>query len=510
MEKRSQFTPYLLVILFAVLATNFGCSDKFFEEQAGDRITPDQHYKSLNDADVSFMGAMIPLQDYMPKLIMLDGLRTDMMDVTPFADAYFKEINDQSFSLGNPYIDPSDLYKVIINANEVLANVAKIKLKDRNFDDYIIHYARGGLITLRSWAYLTIVRLYGEAAYLGDNMTTLPENLEQNILSKDVMIDTLINQLTLYIYDPLVETEREELQIGGYPNTKALLGELYLEKNDYTNAAKFLKMACESYGNSTVGYKVDKTYTKEAWLNIFIGSEYAYTETIAVIPFSSTEGQFNPLPRWMLYSDQYMVKPSQVLIDSFQTQIQLKNLVGDAYRGMNFTYDTTDAGELYISKYSLDAGEPYSTDIIISRAADVHLLLAEALNRMGDAESQKYALLLLNAGFNSTNPKPAAYNRWSSNLGVRGRAYLLAKTPPIDLTGDALIEYIEDLIIQERAMELAFEGKRWFDLVRIAQRRDNPEYLAGRIAAKYKDPTEAARIHGILMQKANWVLPYKK
>jgi hypothetical protein len=34
-------------------------------------------------------------------------------------------------------------------------------------------------------------------------------------------------------------------------NTKAVLGELYLEKNDYANAAKYLKLACESYGNET-------------------------------------------------------------------------------------------------------------------------------------------------------------------------------------------------------------------------------------------------------------------
>jgi hypothetical protein len=38
----------------------------------------------------------------------------------------------------------------------------------------------------------------------------------------------------------------------------------------------------------------------------------------------------------------------------------------------------------FITKYALDINDPWSTDIIISRAADIHLMLAEALNRTGN------------------------------------------------------------------------------------------------------------------------------
>jgi hypothetical protein len=50
---------------------------------------------------------------------------------------------------------------------------------------------------------------------------------------------------------------------------------------------------------------------------------------------------------------------------------------------------------------------------------------------------------------------------------------------------------IEDLIIDERTLELAFEGKRWFDLVRIAERRNDPAYLTNKVAAKFSDPAKA-------------------
>jgi len=512
MEKRSRITPYFLVILAAVMFAANSCSDNFYEQLAGDRITPEQGFQTSGDLLRSLGGAMLPLQDFMPKLIMLDGLRSDQMDVTQYADAYFRAINDQSFTVDNPFIDGSDLYKVVINCNEILANIDRVAEKDRNVDDYILHYVKGAVIGLRSWAYFTIVRIYGEAAYIEGNMTSLPKG-DQTFLSKDVMIDTLINQITPYIHDSNVGKEYIEIRVSGYPNTKALLGELYLEKNDYGNAVTYLKMSCESYGNLASMLKVDKSFIDKSWKNIFVGSKGILTENISVIPFASTEGQVNPLPQWMLYNDQYMVKPTQILADNFKAQVQLKDNgqgTGDVYRGLGVTYgksDTSVTGEPFILKYGIDQGEPYSTDIIISRAADIHLLLAEALNRSGESAS---ALLLLNAGFNSLSPRPAVWARWNNNQGIRGRAYLKPKLIPVGYAGD-LTELVEDYIIDERTMELAFEGKRWFDLVRIADRRGKPEFLADKVAAKFGVPgdTKYDAIHAFLMNPANWNLPIK-
>lgn len=517
MKKRSNIKIYQLIALIAVVFTGFSCSDKFFTEQAGERITPDEYYKSFIDAENSLGGALVPLQDIMPSQIMVDGLRSDMMTVTNHADAYLAAINNQSFTLDNPYINASDFYKVIININEALANFDKVAANDRKFDPYFLHYAKGGLVGLRCWTYLNLVKLYGEAALIPDNMASLPAGMNQTILSKDVMIDTLINQIKPYIYDNVASAKYVELMVGGYPNSKAVLGELYLEKNDYPNAIIYLKMALESYKNLTTLYKVDKTYTKDNWKSIFYYSESQTSENICIISYNSNEGQINPLPKWMLYNDMFMVKPTQILVDSFKTQVPTSGPLGDFYRGQGATYDTTATGEPYILKYALDIAEPFSTDIIISRAADLHLLLAEALNRSNDS---KTAMILLNAGFAGEKVKPAPYSKWSGNLGIRGRALLKPKLVPDSLVVDSLhkrplegmerTEYVEDLIINERALELAFEGKRWFDLVRIAKRRGNPAYLADKVAAKFTDPAKAAEIHAILMNEAKWYLPYKK
>lgn len=59
------------------------------------------------------------------------------------------------------------------------------------------------------------------------------------------------------------------------------------------------------------------------------------------------------------------------------------------------------------------------------------------------------------------------------------------------LSGDELkqwqMEKVEDMIVDEGALECAFEGTRYYDLLRVALRRNSPEYLANKIAARNGD-----------------------
>ena len=73
-------------------------------------------------------------------------------------------------------------------------------------------------------------------------------------------------------------------------------------------------------------------------------------------------------------------------------------------------------------------------------------------------------------------------------------------------TIDYQIPLVEDLIVNEMALEGAFEGNRFFDLVRVASRpgRD-ASYLADRIANRGGDLNVSLR--ALLMDKNNWFLP---
>lgn len=68
--------------------------------------------------------------------------------------------------------------------------------------------------------------------------------------------------------------------------------------------------------------------------------------------------------------------------------------------------------------------------------------------------------------------------------------------------------YVEQMIIDEMGLESLYEGKRFYDLMRVALRRNDPAYLADAVARRNGKIDEALRAR--LMEKKNWYLPIKK
>lgn len=87
-----------------------------------------------------------------------------------------------------------------------------------------------------------------------------------------------------------------------------------------------------------------------------------------------------------------------------------------------------------------------------------------------------------------------------------GTTRVFSKNEIYDGTVDqkTLQEAIEDLILEEEGLELAFEGSRFFDIMRVAKRRDNPGEYMKNIIKKRNPNTNWA--DGLLNQK-NWYLP---
>ena len=68
---------------------------------------------------------------------------------------------------------------------------------------------------------------------------------------------------------------------------------------------------------------------------------------------------------------------------------------------------------------------------------------------------------------------------------------------------------VEDLIIDEMALELAFEGTRFSDLCRVALRRGDPYYLAKRVSKRH-DGVENGELRESLHDMTKWFLPVPK
>lgn len=71
---------------------------------------------------------------------------------------------------------------------------------------------------------------------------------------------------------------------------------------------------------------------------------------------------------------------------------------------------------------------------------------------------------------------------------------------------------VEDMIVNEEALEFAFEGQRFYDLMRVALRRNDAAYLADRVYARRGEANRGAmqgEIKKDLYNKDNWFMKLK-
>ena len=68
-------------------------------------------------------------------------------------------------------------------------------------------------------------------------------------------------------------------------------------------------------------------------------------------------------------------------------------------------------------------------------------------------------------------------------------------------------ELLESRILDERARELAFEGERFYDLMRVAQRRNDPSFLAKAVSEKFPSGQREA-IYNLLLDENNLYINY--
>lgn len=392
-------------------------------------------------------------------------------------------------------------------------------------------------------------------------------------LSFNQLIDELVKFTEALTYKKIYDSQSSLLvTVDGYNtdkffiNKECLLGDLQLWKGNYQQAAIHYKNVMETgtptnnldmyrvkfaevvtHEDLAVGYlrnfEQDATTlvdnNTQGWRSMFARNRDVLwnTEWIWSLPFDSKFAPKNPfIEIFSKTGGKYLAKPSQRAIDLWQSNRQTNGFPYDA-RGQKFTYKMVGGDPVimkYIYKYEA-AANVFKTDgdWFLYRAAKLHLRYAEAANR---DNQQKIAWALLNfgiqaaytpAGYNNTTgdatnikqtfqPFPYDFDArqgdfpsyraiWHRGGGIRGRAYLTAA----GAIGDDMIT-TENNIINEAALELAYEGNRWEDLVRVALRRNNPAFLADKVYEKLNKEgnPKAAEVRAKLMIVTNWYLPF--
>jgi len=575
-------TKSVVSILSAMtLFLSLGSCQDYLDVQPEDRLSGDQVYRDIYDADAAVIGIYGKFMALAEKHVILNEMRADLMTTTRNSSPYLKELSEHNVSAENPYISPKQFYEVILNCNDVLKNF-DIMLADKKFTQaqYEQRYADIGCI--RSWVYLQLGIHFGSVPYITEPIETL-DDVKNISKYPRIPFDELIDKLVVFteglnykkpyeVGSSLVTTVDGYYTPKFFINKECLLGDLELWKGDYLKAASYYKNVLETAsvsGNDTERYESYRLssfagsgnndllirYARnpdastlfntdtQGWRSIFARSRDVVwnTEWIWSLPFDSKFAPSNPfISIFSKTSGNYLAKPSQRAINLWDSNVQSNEIPYDA-RGSKFTYRIV-SGDPVIMKYlyryetAAAAADQFKTDgdWFLYRAEKLHLRYAEAANR---DNQHRIADAILNFGiaraYNRGGLDPATANmtnamrtnkafpydfdartgefprfrdNWYRGGGVRGRANLTAAP----VVGDSLIS-IENNIINEAALSLAYEGNRWEDLVRVARRRNDPAFLADKIFEKLNGEgnAEAANVKAKLMNPNNWYLPFK-
>lgn len=297
------------------------------------------------------------------------------------------------------------LYKSILSANNVIEN-SKVDTEV------------GEAKFLRALAYFKLVRVFGDVPV---NLSASPSTTDGSILARQPVADVYNNVIIPDLEDAIaaLDTKIVEGRASKYA-AQGLLGKVFVQMGDFNQAEAHL--AAVVNGATAAEITLQANYADIFGVDNDLNSEVIFATQIS----SSISDEYGFTEFWSWYGglDTKSLEPLDTdLIAAFDAS------PGDLRRAVNI-----DEALLRSPKYPQTGGPDH--DWIELRLADVILLYAETLNENGSTPA---ALVELNK--------------------IRTRAGLANSTASTQ--GE-----VRTAIANERRLELAFEGQRWFDLVR--------------------------------------------
>ncbi|KGL61788.1 RagB/SusD family nutrient uptake outer membrane protein [Polaribacter sp. Hel1_85] len=309
------------------------------------------------------------------------------------------------------------LYKSILSANNVIENsVDPAEVGEAKF--------------LRGLSYFKLVKVFGDVTI---NLSAAPDVTDTSILVRRPAAEAysiIITDLT----DAIGALDNSRLGEGRATQiaAQALLGKVYVQKGDFASAKTHLAAVISEAAAEDIELEESyaKMFTKGSDLNKEIIFATQIASSIAIAEYSSTT-----FPVWYSGGD--------TKADEDPVNIDLLNAfdaAGDVTRKNAYI----DSSNQRCVKYGVGNSADYANaDWTEIRLSDIVLLYAEVLNEETNADGSKSATIL--AGLD----------------GIRTRADLATLSGTASTQAD-----VRTAIANERRLELAFEGHRWFDLVR--------------------------------------------
>ncbi len=443
---KSIFTLFIVFILI-------GCSKDFLEEKPRGQLTSDNFFITAEHAIQSVNATYESLRDFRVHVfayLALTDIISDDADKgsTPSDGAPVQVADEFTFDAGSLIVDETwqGYYRGIKRANWVIAKVPGIDM-DPVLRNRIVGEAR----FLRAYFHFNMVRWWGGLPLVLEPLNR--EDIRINRSSVDEVYTAIINDLTEAAEVLPLKSEYPAADLGRITKGAAqgLLAKVYLTRKEYDKTVE-MGMAVINSGQYSLAPNYARIWTKEGEN----GPESIF-EVQATPSLIGGWSQFNQVQGIRPSRGWGFNRPSDDLVRAYEpgdprreaTVLYVGEVVPDG------SYVVADNPEMFNERYNQKAWVPDSEratgagsdqgggNIRILRYADVLLMVAEALNELGQSDQ---ALLYVNM--------------------IRDRAR--GTLPPQILrpiTATAQSE-LRDLIWKERRVELGMEQHRWFDLLR--------------------------------------------
>lgn len=538
------------LLLVTVVLTS---CDSLLDVKSERYVFPEDHLLNSTDKALYGMnGLFSELGKLTDRYVLLGELRGDLMDVTDVASPDIKALNDFTFTADNPYVDSKDYYSIINNCNYILTSL----------DTTIIQHAQKVLLqnyavtkAIRAWTYMQIGLNYGKAKYYDEPILSITDaKKDYPEYTIDQLVDVLIQDLEPWVN----EDQPEPTSIGEDVNSSQLffpvrfvLGDLYLWKGQYEQAAsQYYQLIYDNeyvmtQNRQSRWYVENNAFINSILVNWRLLFDFGETETITMLASSLEHGEGSILDT--LVNQRDILIPSAPAMQNWNSQVYYHSATlsrdGDLRGNLGSYIDyqaLSDIGfivggasnQLYITKYNSLINDNTKAALVY-RIGLLYLRYAEAVNRAGKPNlafaTLKNGLSAATMRLDTIVPPSEKYISYTAdsegvfysyadfedvwfneNIGVHERGcgqVHLAKDyiiPELGSLQDS-IEYVEDKIVDELALETAFEGNRFQDLMRISMRRNDPSYLAKKVAAKH--PEMESTLEAKLEDMNNWYLP---
>lgn len=528
-----------------MMALGLGSCSDFLEIEPLNDIVLDKFWNEENDVENIVAGCYSGMQNriLIERMIVWGELRSDhLIGGTGVQDNInIQNILKENITANNVYTSWGEFYDIINRCNTVLHYSPLVAERDPNYTETELMATRAEVSAIRDLCYFYLIRTFRDVPYSTQPFLDELQQMAMPATKFDAVLDSLITDLE-NVKSYAVKTypvSKTNYQCGRITQDAihAMLAEMYLWKKDYANSVKYADMVIDAKtqrfqdeidnaGSNSSSYKMFEGYpliydsytTGNLYGNAYetIFGSGASRESILELIFADDNTRLANHGLSFLYGNQKtspgIVKPADFITTD----------VSDAsYKVFCDKYDTRNYENLYkmsasqygVAKYVCKSGmvSISSTEItssaspsypeeychanwILYRLTDVMLLKAEALVQMvdGDAKTEANDSLLR-----------AAYDIVSV---INKRSNCATTYMPITYANYSTKSQMENLVFEERARELMFEGKRWYDLVRRSLRDGNTSYLVQQVTRKGSDNASVVQAKLAKMDAIFW--PY--